>query len=151
MNEWLEAIGGKASHLTKKDFLKPYDLRELIVRILLSAATSANAANYDKIALLLRELRATDEYLQRCDSQATPSTEQPRSLVNPRLDVMDNWLRGFLKTGPKTSGEVRLSGAVAGWSERELRKARQRIGAVICQHGYPRQTTWRIVEIEGEN
>jgi hypothetical protein len=73
-----------------------------------------------------------------------------RGVFNPDHLAIDRWLRDFLKKGPKASEEVYRRGCAAGFSERELRNARQRIGALIHQRGYPCRTTWLLRGHQGD-
>ena len=165
MTEWLDAIGAKKRPPLSAEGTGPTDLRDVIARTMRSVAASADAGNYDKAARLLRELRATDEYLrQRGDREvrhppaaSSMTTDMDddlyadalrhpgdRGVFNPGRIVIDRWLRDFLKDGPKPSRTVYRRGAAAGFPARELRNARQRIGALIHQKGYPCRTTWLL-------
>jgi len=140
MAEWLDAIGGNRPSLTV-EATGPVDLRDVIARTLRSVAATAGSGNYDKAARLLRELRATDAYLQQRGSRAV---RRPSATSSMTADV-DEWLAAFLESGERPASEAYAAGKAAGFSMDQLKRAKPRIGVRLRKTGMPSKTYWRLV------
>jgi hypothetical protein len=141
MTEWLDAIGGNGCHPPfAAEETGPVDLRDVIARTLRSVAATAGSGNYDKAARLLRELRATDQYLQCHEKREvwrSPASSSATAAV-------DSWLAAFLESGERPALEVYEAGKAAGFSVDQLKRAKPRIGVRLRKIGMPAKSYWRL-------
>ena len=63
-------------------------------------------------------------------------------------DAADEWLEAFLDGGEKPSAEVIEAGEATGFSEKQLRASRSRVGVQIRRDGMPSRTLWRLDDDE---
>ena len=82
------------------------------------------------------------------DDALTP--DWPRSTPSrPSLnDEADAWLAAFLENGERLSREVCEAGEAAGFSNGQLKRARQRIGVTVRRKGMPSQSVWGLSDGE---
>jgi hypothetical protein len=60
-----------------------------------------------------------------------------------RQKEAEGWLRDYLRATPVAfSKDIKDAAAEEGIKERTLDRARKKIGAGVCQHGFPRRTYW---------
>ena len=142
MTEWLDAIGGNRPPLPAEGE-GPVDLRDVIARALQSVAASTGAGNFDKAARLLRELRATDEYLRQRGDRDVRRSSAASSVRSMTADA-DEWLEAFLESGERPASEAYAAGKAAGFSEYQLKRAKPRIGVRLRRVGMPPKSYWRL-------
>ena len=80
------------------------------------------------------------------DALKPPSgpSEHPRPAIARR--ECDDWLCAFLAVGPRASAEVFKVGTAAGFTKDQIRKAKERIGAIALKEGFAGtgQWNWRL-------
>lgn len=61
----------------------------------------------------------------------------------------EEWLRKRLEKRPRTAGELRKLAKKYGYSDRELERARDRIGVRCTREGGQRRSRWHLPNQEG--
>jgi RecA-family ATPase len=101
-------------------------------------------ATDDQPAVLTARLVWLDESDYEADEllDPAPSPEAETS----RLNEAKRFLREFLSDGPRLSQDVKQAADEAGISQKTLRRAREQLGIVIRQVGFPAMTEWELPE-----
>lgn len=73
-------------------------------------------------------------------NRAENLTDDPGSAGPESAQV--TWLREFLAYGAKPSNECKSEGKAAGFSEKQLRTARERLGIVPARKGFGQDSVW---------